>query len=393
MKIAAVARHEMGGAEMGRALGDDLLAEFAGERVDLCMLFATAHFEDEIERIVASIHERVRPGAFVGTTGETVIWDSHEYEGRPAMALWGARLPGVDVASFHLSQDDLERLEEPAAWHDYLGVSADREPHFVLLGDPFSFNILEALERLGAAYPGRPAIGGLASAGDEPGQNVVMFEGQPLRQGMCGVALSGNIVVETVVSQGCRPIGHHMVITGAERNVIREIGGRPPLAVVIETLRECSARDVELARTGGLLVGRVINEQQQNFASGDFLIRNPIGFEQETGALALNDLVRTGQTIQFHVRDGASADDDLTALLAAQPRGPVAGALLFTCNGRGTQLFPERDHDARAVARRSRPVAGLFCAGEIGPIGPRNYVHAHTASVGFFRSKVAASED
>jgi small ligand-binding sensory domain FIST len=222
----------------------------------------------------------------------------------------------------------------------------------------------------------------------------MVFEGQPLRQGLCGVALRGDVEVDTIVSQGCRPIGHHLVITEGERNVIRELGGKPPLAVVIETLRGCSTRDIELARTGGLLVGRVIDERQPKFSRGDFLIRNAIGFEQESGAMVINDLIRPGQTIQFQVRDSESADDDLVSLLGARPRGAVAGALLFTCNGRGSRLFADRHHDARAVAQAcgGRPVAGLFCAGEIGPIGRRNFLHGHTASVGFFRPAKARAE-
>jgi small ligand-binding sensory domain FIST len=215
----------------------------------------------------------------------------------------------------------------------------------------------------------------------------MIFEGQPLRHGLCGVALCGNIQIDTVVSQGCRPIGRHLVITEAEQNVIRQLGGKPPLAVVIETLKRCSTRDLELARTGGLLVGRVIDERQRKFARGDFLIRNPIGFEQESGAMVINDLVRPGQTIQFHVRDSASADDDLVSLLAAKSRRTAAGALLFACTSRGSRLFADRHHDARAVAEScgTRPVAGLFSAGEIGPIGRRNFLHGHAASVGFFR--------
>jgi small ligand-binding sensory domain FIST len=222
----------------------------------------------------------------------------------------------------------------------------------------------------------------------------MIFEGQCLHHGLCGVALTGNIQIDTVVSQGCRPIGRHLVITEGERNVIRQLGGKPPLAVVIETLKQCSTRDIELARTGGLLVGRVIDEHQPSFARGDFLIRNPIGFEQESGAMMINDVIRIGQTIQFHVRDSESADHDLTSLLGARPRRVAAGALLFTCNGRGSRLFKERHHDARAVARAcdALPVAGIFCAGEIGPVGRRNFLHGHTASVAFFRPATSPAE-
>jgi len=394
MTVAAAALHEAGRTDAGEVLAGQVAAELGEKPVDLCVLFASAHFEDELDRIVADVHNRLSPRAFIGTTAESVICNAIEYERRPAVTLWAAHLPAVHATAFHLSQEDLERLEEPAAWHDHLNLPADRQPYFVLLADPFSFNLLEMLEQIDEAYPGRPAVGGVASAGEQPGQNIMIFEGQALHHGLCGVALTGNIEIDTVVSQGCRPIGHHLVITEGERNVIRQLGGKPPLAVVIETLKQCSTRDIELARTGGLLVGRVINEHQPRFTRGDFLIRNPIGFEQESGAMMINDLVRIGQTIQFHVRDSKSADDDLVSLLGARPRGAAAGALLFTCNGRGSRLFKDRHHDARAVAQcgNALPVSGMFCAGEIGPVSRRNFLHGHTASVAFLRPAASPPE-
>jgi small ligand-binding sensory domain FIST len=387
MIIGTAVLPEAGRADAGEVLAGEAAAQLGGKRADLCLLFATAHFDDELEQIVADVQDRLSPRAFIGATGESVICNAVEYEQRPAVVLWTAHLPAARAVAFHLSQEDLDRLEEPAAWYDHLNVAAEQRPYFLLLADPFSFNLLEMLGRLEKAYPQRPAIGGVASAGEEAGQNHMIFEGQPLHHGLCGVALTGDIDIDTVVSQGCRPIGRRLVITEGERNVIRQLGGKPPLAVVIDTLKQCSTRDIELARTGGLLVGRAINEHQPRFARGDFLIRNPIGFEQESGAMMINDLVRTGQTIQFHVRDSQSADDDLVSLLGARPRAAAAGALLFTCNGRGSRLFKERHHDARAVAQAgdALPVAGMFCAGEIGPVSRRNFLHGHTASVAFLR--------
>lgn len=387
MQIATAVVDEADRADAADCLASEVASKLGGRRADLCLLFASDHFTDELGGIASRIHERLGPRAFIGTTGESVICDHIEYEQQPAITLWAAHLPEARAAAFHLSEDDLERLEEPAAWHEHLGVTPEDQPYFVLLADPFSVNVLELLERLEAAYPQRPAIGGIASAGADPGENVIIFEGQPLRHGLCGVALWGDVVLDTVVSQGCRPIGRHLVVTDAEQNIIRGLGGKPALAVMAETLRECSTRDIQLLRAGGLLIGRVINEYQPRFGRGDFLIRNPIGFDQGSGAMIINDLVRTGQTVQFHVRDNVSAADDLVSLLGARPRRAAAGALLFTCNGRGRQLFHQRHHDARAVARAcgARPVAGLFCAGEIGPVGRRNFLHGYTASVGFFR--------
>lgn len=390
MTIATAVANLVGHADTARNLVSAVSAPLAARRVDLCILFASAHYEEEIDGVVEYLRDHLNPRAFIGTTGEAVISGECEYEHQPAIALWAAHLPGVHVSSFHFStDDDLQRFEDDDAFAEHLAVPRDASPNFILVGDPFSFGrgALHLLERLHAVYPGRPAIGGMASAGDEPGQNRVVFDGEVLRHGLSGVALWGNLVVDTIVSQGCRPVGRHLVITRAEQNIIYQLGGRPPLQVVQEIFNELPARDRELVQQRGLLVGCVINECQPTFNRGDFLIRNHLGFDKGSGAMAVSDYVRAGQTIQFHVRDGTSASEDLRTLLSS-PRGraPV-GTLLFSCNGRGTNLFADRNHDARAVAEASRmaPLAGFFCAGEIGPIGQRNFLHGHTASIGFFR--------
>jgi small ligand-binding sensory domain FIST len=389
MKIVTAISHDVIGNEAAGALINDVAARLDGAPADLCLLFASAHYEDDVAAITLQVHEALGPRAFVGCTGEAVICDQTEFEGQPAVVLWAANLPGVKLTSFHLSHEDLERLDTADAVVDAVGVTPGDLPYFLLLADPFSFNPLGLLDVLGQVFPSRPAIGGMASAADRAEQNVIVFGGQALRFGLAGVALSGDIHIDTVVSQGCRPIGRHLVITRADRNVIYGLGGRPPLKVVREILEECPTRDKELARRG-LFIGRVINECQPTFARGDFLIRNPIGFDQSTGAMAVNDLVRAGQTIQFHVRDGQTAAEDLsTLLLPAHREGSALGALLFSCNGRGTRLFSDRSHDARAVAssQGTIPLAGLFCAGEIGPVGNRNFLHGHTASIGLLRPR------
>lgn len=387
MTVAAATTILVGREQTARDLTAQINQTLENRPVDLAVLFASAHFEEEIERVALEIHDLLKPRAFIGSSAEGVIAGDKEFEGGPALALWAAHLPGAHVASFHLSQEDVTRLDSPAALREHLGVPADEEPSFVLLGDPFSVPILDLLERLNAAYPNRPVVGGMASAAERPGQNAMVFDGQILRQGACGAALWGDVEIETVVSQGCRPVGRPLVITKSDRNVIYQLGGKPALQALNELLLECPPRDTELMRSRGLLVGRVIDEYQQTFARGDFLIRNLMGLDPKTGALAVNDLVRTGQTVQFHVRDESAADEDLHTLLANIADGPPAGALLFSCNGRGTRLFSEKHHDARAVqaARGAVPLAGFFCAGEIGPVGRKNFLHGHTASIGLFR--------
>ena len=216
-------------------------------------------------------------------------------------------------------------------------------------------------------------------------------DGKTFDEGFVGVSLSGEIEVETVVSQGCRPIGRPLVITKAHENIVEQLGGKPALVALREIVDELDAEQRELLQHG-LLIGRAISEYRERFGRGDFLVRNIIGVDQEKGALALADFARVGQTVQFHVRDAATASEDLTLMLEVQKvDDPPAGALLFSCNGRGTRMFSALNHDI-TVARRAMPatpVAGFFAAGEIGPVGGENFIHGHTASFALFRSKTS----
>jgi len=375
----------MPGPGTARELVEQARARLNGGRPDLAILLASAHAERAIERIALQVHELLEPRAMIGTTGEGVISGDRELEGEAAVTLWVAQLPGMQVRSFHLSNEDVERLDSPAALQEHLGVSGDEQPSFVLLADPFSVDVLDVLQRFGDAFPERPAIGGMASGATGPRQSAMVFEGQTLRHGLCGTALWGSARVECIVSQGCRPIGGPWIITEGHCNVIERLGGRKPLHVLRDLIDGCTDDERELIRRG-LLIGFAFHETRSRFRRGDFLIRNLLKIHPETGEVEVNDYVRVGTTVQFHVRDASSAREDLGAMLESAPRD-AAGALLFSCNGRGTRLFEQRHEDARAVARAcSAPMAGLFCAGEIGPVGQRNYLHGHTASIGFLRA-------
>jgi small ligand-binding sensory domain FIST len=202
------------------------------------------------------------------------------------------------------------------------------------------------------------------------------------------IEITGEVAVATVVSQGCRPIGRSMIVTRAERNLIRELGRRPALEVLREVFDGLDPDDQERVRQG-LHIGRVINEYQETFQRGDFLVRNVMG-ANDSGGIAITDMIRVGQTVQFHVRDAQSADEDLRTLLEnarlARPTMKARGALLFTCNGRGTRLFEEPNHDVGVVHEilGPVPVAGFFAMGELGPVGGQNFVHGFTASVVIF---------
>ncbi len=339
-----------------------------------------------------------------------------EVERNPAVSLWLARWAHpVAMQPFHLTLERTADGPSLLGWPDALLAGAgEGEPEtsapgeraasatvrsagepfgpprsaVLLLGDPFTFPIDLFLQRMNEDLPGMPVLGGMASGINAAGECKLILDGTVRMEGAVGVLLEGEIGLRWIVSQGCRPIGRHMIVTKAQQNVILELGGHTPLEQMRELWKTLPPDDQALFQRG-LHIGRVHNEYQGEFQRGDFLVRNVLGLERQTGALIINDQVRVGQTVQFQVRDADSADEDLRALLqldlSAHERGP-AGALVFSCNGRGTHLFPAPDHDASTIRQEAGPIplAGFFAQGELGPVGAQNFIHGFTASVAMF---------
>ncbi|MGH2718192.1 MAG: FIST signal transduction protein, partial [Actinomycetota bacterium] len=262
----------------------------------------------------------------------------------------------------------------------------------LVLGEPYTFPP-QGLDDLNAATVGAgvPVIGGMASGGRGPGHHALIYGGEVRTAGAVGVTISGDIRVETLVSQGCKPIGSSYTVTAADGQVIESLGGEPPLERLRDLFRSLSPED-QARMNRGLHVGVVIDEYATEFTQGDFLIRNVLGADQDTGSIAVGEQITVGQTVQFHIRDASAADEDLRGQLGvfelsrAGDPAELAGALLFTCNGRGRHLFGSPDHDVAAVQSGlgPLPVAGMFCAGEIGPVSGRAFLHGFTASMALF---------
>ncbi|UCE58782.1 MAG: FIST C-terminal domain-containing protein [Phycisphaerales bacterium] len=372
-------------SDVGQAI-DELLepidAFLTPGMADLVFLFATAHFEDDLPDVVDRLGASFPTAAIMGCTAEGTIGCDQELQGTPSMALLVGVLPGVLVRPFRVQQDLLESARSVFDWERVFGVSPDSDPVFIAFGDPFRINIPAFVEQLNELFPGAPLVGGVASAAHAPDQNRLILAGEIHRDGLVGVALTGNLTVDTVVSQGCRPIGKPFVITKGERNVVYELGGRAALQQLHSVLVGLSPRDEQLARQS-LLVGRVIDERKEVFSRGDFLIQNIVGVDRGSGAMGITGNARVGTTLQFHVRDADSADEDLRTLLAPHQILNVRGALLFGCTGRGIHMWKKSGHDVGVLRDLlgEIPVAGFFCGGEFGPIGGRNYIHGFTASI------------
>jgi small ligand-binding sensory domain FIST len=352
---------------------------------DLVLLFSSVHRLDSFGSLLEEVTGRLRPGTLLGCTGESIVGRGTEIEDGPALSLWAGIFPRARLRSMHLETAATPEGPTLVGWPDDLPETWPDGSLLLVLGDPYSFPADALLGRLNEDQPGVRAVGGMASGGNLPGEIRLFLDGREIQGGAVAALLSGDVGARTVVSQGCRPIGGPLVITKAERNLILELGGKPPLVQLREIFETLPPQDQTLIQKG-LHVGRVINEYQERFSRGDFLIRNVIGADPRSGSVAVGDLMRPGQTVQFHVRDQRTADEDLCELLRqARDSGPAA-ALLFTCNGRGTRLFDEPHHDASAIDRElgGLPLGGFFAQGEIGPVGGRNFLHGFTASVLLF---------
>lgn len=355
-------------------------------RPDVAFVFISGEHVAKAAEIGARIYGQLEPEVLIGVTAEGVIGFDREVERSSAVAVMAGQWPGVRMKPFHVGAEEWrDLLTDPEALRERFGYGEEGRA-IIAFGDPFTTPTRQILAVVNDAMAGAPIVGGMASAAREPLGNALLLNDEAHVEGMVGLTIAGPVGVETVVSQGCRPIGNRFVITRAKENRIEQLGGRPALEVLAETLHSLPEPDQQLLRSG-LFLGRVINEYREDFTRGDFLIRNVIGMDQERGSLAVTDYVRPGQTVQFQVRDAASATEDLVDLLGPQQYDPPAGALLFSCNGRGTRLFPKACHDIGAAKglMPATPVAGFFAAGEFGPVGNQNFIHGHTASFAMFR--------
>jgi small ligand-binding sensory domain FIST len=347
--------------------------------VDLAFLFLSPAHLEEAESAAEAVREELAPRHLLGCVAEGVVAGTRELEDGPGVAVWAGALPAAEIDCFHVA------AEEAGDGLEAAGLPVLERPSLVaLLVDPFTFPVVPLLTRLNEMDEPVPLVGGMAAGGRQPGAQALILDGEMHREGAVGAVVSG-IPVLTVVSQGCRPIGREATITRCEENIVYELAGQPALERLRREIASLSAEEQALAARG-LLVGIVIDENRPEYDAGDFLMRGLLGADEETGALALGDRVRVGQTLRFFARDAASADADLRRALGAVRGERPAGALLFTCNGRGTSMFPEPDHDARLVAEvlGTPALAGFFCGGEIGPVGGKAFLHGFTATLAVF---------
>jgi small ligand-binding sensory domain FIST len=392
--------------EVSRLLIEGVEPQLNSQTVDLAALFISSHFANEAATIAANLRATLKPRVLIGCTAEGVISCVEEIENEPAVSLVAARMPNVTLTPFLLNARHMSEwatfLSDGQLFHHAIGTP-ENPKCFILLADPFSVPIegtgeeaVGVLRSFNAFHPGVAVVGGVASGAPYPGANAMILNDVLSNHGAVGVALSGAVEVDVIVSQGCRPVGKPFVVTDARHNYILGLDGARPLTTLHQLIESLDVKDRALLQ-GGLFIGRAIRPSRDTahdiLGRGDFLIRGVVGADQRTGGIAIGDVPVVGELVQFHVRDANTAEEDFDLMLA--PQGlfdSPSGALLFSCNGRGTRLFDHPNGDISIVQRAlgdEKPVelAGFFCGGEIGPIGGKNFLHGHTASLALFRPK------
>ena len=341
------------------------------------------HMQDFLEIVQVHGHAPL----VVGCSGDGFIGVGEENENVSGCSILFLNLPNTEIRCHEITSREVERAEGEAYWQRVTGVPSDDLAGWIFMGNPIEFDTEMWLRGWNASYPGVPTFGGLASGGRNENEIFLLRESGVLESGALAVSFRGGVRMAGVISQGCRPIGEPYTITSVDRNVLLGIGSRRAYEVLEETFNTLEEDEKEEAQ-GNILAGLAMSEYRDEFASGDFLIRNILGGDPDAGALAIGAFPRVGQTMQFQVRDSDTADEELHRLCRGtqgEYGEPFAG-LIYTCTGRGQRMFGAPNHDAGVVEETFGrvPFSGFFCNGEIGPVGDTTFVHAYTASLAFF---------
>jgi small ligand-binding sensory domain FIST len=366
-------------------VAEEVTGGLGGARADLVLVFVTDHHAGRFGRLSSELEAAFPSAIVVGCTAGGALAGGLEIEHQPALSVVAASLPDVRVTGFRAG-------ETPRRWTEEIDVDEGADVAFLLLPDPLTCPADELLDWMDERWPSAPKVGGLASGGMTtagPPSNTLFLGGERLTSGAVGVALEGDLHVDTVVAQGCRPIGEPLIVTRAHRNVASELDGEPAIHAIEKLVATLSPADQSLARhslflglamTGGGPLGK-----------GDFLIRNLIGIDRASGALAAGAPMTAGQIVQFHLRDAKTADGDLREMLSLHEGAAPEGALMFSCVGRGQGLYGAANHDSGTFHSiiGDVPLGGFFCNGEIGPVHRRTFLHGYTSAFALIRRRLA----
>lgn len=390
----SVASHWAGGFDEAglQEWAGQLRRQLRSQSVALGLVFMSPRFFAHARQVLEILRVHAQAPLLAGCSSQSLISGSHELEDDQGLSLALYALPGAELKAFQFTQGQVEEANGPGYWRLETGIEPENTNGWLAFIDPFHLDSETWLRSWNEAYAPLPVMGGLASGGPNVHRTQVYLNGDVFEEGGVAISVGGGVRLAGVISQGCTPIGQTWTLTKVDQNIIHEIGNRPAYEVLAKTFNALSPSEQRSAR-GRLFIGLAVNEYLEDFHRGDFLIRNLLGADPQSGSIAVGALPRMGQTVQFQRHDAATASEDMGELLV-RARHELAGATVYggclcSCNGRGRGLFGRPDHDADMVQRHFGPIglAGFFCNGEIGPVGDRNFLHGYTASLALFVKK------
>jgi len=375
-----------------RQWAKDLRAQLLAPQVSLGLVFISPEFFPCAKQVLEILRVHARIPLLAGCSSPGLIGGAREIENATGLVLALYSLPGAELKDFRFTQKQVEEANGPAYWHLESGIEPAQTNGWLVFIDPFHLDAESWIHSWNEAYAPLPAVGGLASGIFNQQTTQVYLNGDVFEDGGVAISIGGDVQLTGVISQGCTPIGETWTLTRVEKNLIHHIGNRPAYTVLAETFQKLPPEEQRKAQ-GNLFIGLVVNEYLEDFHRGDFLVRNLIGGDPQSGVLAVGTLPRAGQTMQFQRRDAAAATEDMKELLGRVKKqiggAPIFGGCLCCCNGRGKHLFGRANHDVELVQEWLGPLglSGFFCNGEIGPVGKKNFLHGYTASLALFVKK------
>lgn len=357
--------------------------------VSFALVFCSVECVDAMQELMEIIRIDGQVVNVIGCTGSALIANQNEIENDSGVSVALYHLPATTVHARHLPSECFQPDESYRAIEQQLGPECSAVNSWLLFASPESIGHEDWLKAWDQATGGRVTLGGFASATLDSPKTTLFYNGQSTHDGAVALGFEGEVELEPITSNGCRPIGHPWVVTQAERNIIHEIGNRPILEVLRDTLEGMSQQEQKQAH-GNVFIGLVMNEYKQNFRNGDFLVRNLAAIDPETGSVAIATPLRVGQNLQFQIRDPRVAEADFSQQLEDLRRRigkcEILGACLCDCIGRGTSLYGVPNHDVEIIqgALPQLPIAGVFCNGEFGQVDGRTRLHGYAASLGLF---------
>jgi small ligand-binding sensory domain FIST len=371
---------------------ENLRWQLKGGRPSLGLIFMSPRFFPHAKQVLELVRVHAQIPLLAGCSSQGLIVGEQEVEHNAGLALALYNLPGAELNAVHFTQEEVEEANGPGYWRLETGIEPEQTNGWLVFIDPFHLDSETWLRTWNEGYAPLPVLGGLASGDFTEQHTQVYLNGDVFEEGGVAISVGGDIKLAAVTSQGCTPIGETWTLTKVDQNIIHSIGNRPAYEVLAETFNALPPEEQKSAR-GNLFIGLVVNEYLDDFHRGDFLIRNLLGADPQSGSIAVGALPRAGQTVQFQRRSASAATEDMNELLNRAKNqignGPIFGACLCCCNGRGLGMFGKPNHDAQLVQERLGPLglSGFFCNGEIGPIGEKNFLHGYTASLALFVKK------